>query len=525
MAGGAFNNAVIRLDTNPTGVFYSGQEVAGSVIFYLEHPIKFSVIYMQFLGEANSFWTESEIETVNGIEKHKLVKYVGREEYFNFNQELAGGGGAGVSHLPAHGQSFPFKFQIPFEAPSSFKGERGEVVYSMTANLVFADPSLQNESVTKHFTVVAPFDLNMGSPKIRQPIDIEFEEVYGCDCFCSPDPMTIRVRLPISGYCPGQVIPVAVEVDNESSVEITKITFQLFSKELYRSHRPQSEYIMPENILVTEKKGPVMGHSKKNFTYELKVPDMIAPFLENCGIIDVGYFFRVIIKLSGCHDDLQDDAEICLGLVPIRESINGEYVHPMADQLPTGPIPDRVRDSLAPPPVAAGFRGSNTSLQRVQYNPAESSYPTNPQAPYNPAGNPYPNNPPPYPSVVNNYPTEHSFQTPVSIEMKPYQDLHIGFKSDGSPYPGNVPGGNPPSYMSAVPQAPYPTGNVMPGGQPPYPTGNVVPGVHGAPSQPPYPTGGYGAPQSSYPGSAPGGNTVTPYGQGGYTPSAPPPTD
>uniref|UniRef100_A0A2A4K6V2 Arrestin C-terminal-like domain-containing protein n=1 Tax=Heliothis virescens TaxID=7102 RepID=A0A2A4K6V2_HELVI len=525
MAGGAFNNAVIRLDNNPTGIFYSGQLIEGSVIFYLEHPIKFSVICMQFLGEANSFWTETEIETVNGVEKHKLIKYVGREEYFNSNVELAGGSGAGVSHLPAHGQDFPFKFLIPSEAPSSFKGERGEVVYSMTANLIFADPSLQNESVTKNFQVVAPFDLNMGSPKIRQPINLEFEEVYGCDCFCSPDPMNIRVSLPISGYCPGQVIPVSFEVDNQSSVEITKITFQLFSKELYRSHRPQSEYIMPENILVTEKKGPVLGHSKRNFTYDLKVPDMIPPFLENCGIIDVGYFFRVIIKLSGCNDELQDEAEICLGLVPLREFTQSEYVHPMADQLPIGPIPDRGRHALAPPPVASDFRGSNNSLQKVQYNPAESSYPTNPQVHYNPQ-NAYPNSPPPYPGV--SYPTGNSFQAPVSIEMKPrpYQDYNIGFKAEGAPYPSSVPGGSPPSYMSAVPQPPYPMANVMPGGHPPYPTGHVMPGVHGAPSHPtPYPTGGHSAPQSSYPGAVPGGNSVPPYGQGGYTPSAPPPTD
>lgn len=52
----------------------------------------FSVIYIQFLGEANVSWTETEVETVGGVKNHKIVKYEGREEYFNYTYNIAGGG-------------------------------------------------------------------------------------------------------------------------------------------------------------------------------------------------------------------------------------------------------------------------------------------------------------------------------------------------------------------------------------------------------------------------------------------------
>lgn len=470
MAGG-FVKGEIKLDTKP--VYYSGQVVSGSIDFTLDNPISFSVIYIQFIGEATVSWTESEIETVNGVQNHRIINYVGREEYFNQRVTLAGG--TGVSQLSAGPQSYAFTYQLPFNAPSSLKREQGKITYSMKAHLVHADPSILVDELEKEFEVVAPFDLNLGSTLIKQPTQVEFEEVYGCDCFCSTNPVTIRVKLPYSGYCPGQVIPIAIEVVNQSSVEITKMIFQIVSKELYRSHQPPSEYILPETVLATTKKGPVMARSKRSLTCDLVVPEIIPPYLENCGIIDVGYFFRVTIKLSGCNDELQDEGEICLGLVPLRE-FTEEYVHPLADSLPTGPIPDisQAPPHLLLPPVIItnAVRSSNASLNRVQYAPTQL--------------NPY-QNPPPYPGLNSGYPGPRS-ASPAQMEMKPKleigftipADVNTGYPGAGSGYPRSGPAyptnppvrrGNPPSYEASI-QSPYPPNN-MPG--PSYTQGGFAP--------------------------------------------------
>ncbi|CAH0588224.1 unnamed protein product [Chrysodeixis includens] len=472
MAASGFCTGDINVDAEPA-VYYSGQVVSGSVVFYLEKPVNFSVLYIQFLGEASVSWSEIETQKQNGVENDKEVKYLGREEYVNLTQPLAGGAGPTQLHLGRH--NLPFRFQIPHTAPSTFKGEKGHISYSFTAYLMYPD-GVTKEELKKEIEVVAPFDLNLGSPRIKQSIDLEFEELHGCGCFCNPDPVTVRIRLPLSGYCPGQTIPVAVEVQNESNVEITKMKFQLVTKELYRSIHPASEYVLPERVLVTSKSGPVMGHTKRNFTHNLSVPDFIAPYLENCTIIDVGYFFRITIKFSGCAEDLDDEAELCIGLIPVSGFLEGEYRHPLADKLPKGPVPAAGATELLPPPAAAGINGSVTSLQHLQYTTAQTSaYPNN-------------SNPPPYPSGNVPYLSQDTFQSAESIEMKPKpgSDYEIGFKAPTAP-------GLP--YTPMFP-CPYPQQSFVAGGNAPYPT-NMAGGNNGLP----------------------------PNTQASYVPSAPPPTD
>ncbi|KAJ8718686.1 hypothetical protein PYW08_002923 [Mythimna loreyi] len=529
----AFNNGNICVDTTPEFVYYAGQVVSGSIQFKLDHPLTFSVIYIQFLGEANVSWTETEIQKVGNVRNHRIVKYEGKEEYFNHTITLAGG--IGTSTLPVGNQVIPFKFQVPFTAPSTFKGEQGKISYSMTAHLVTPENIHAHAVITKDFEVVAPFDLNTGSDRIKEPIQLEFEEMYGCDCFCfSSNPATIRVRLPVSGYCPGQAIPVSIEVDNESSVEITKMIFEILSKELYRSQHPSSEYIPPEKVMVVLKKGPVMGKSQRKFTIDMPVPEIIVPNLEHCTIIDKAYFFRITIKLSGCNDELQDEAELCLGQVPIQVFTDAPYVHPLAHSLPTGPIPNpnNTTEFLIPPP-APGNRGSNTSLQRVQYNQSQA---------YQPQG-PFSNNPPPYPYPGGNggYPTQN---TPVSMEMKarPLQGSDIGFKIPevvpigNTPYPTGGPGypTGGPGYPTSGPGYPtsgpgYPTsGPGYPTGGPGYPTSG--PGY--PTSGPGYPTSGPGYPVNAsrddpppYPANNAGSNIGRPpRNSGEYAPTAPPPS-
>lgn len=56
---------------------------------------------------------------------------------------------------------------------------------------------------------------------------MEFEEVYSCNFSCSPRPLALAIKIPQSGYCPGQVIPITVEARNESNVEVSKIVFEV----------------------------------------------------------------------------------------------------------------------------------------------------------------------------------------------------------------------------------------------------------------------------------------------------------
>lgn len=434
-----FQHGTIRLEEIPA-VYYSGQVINGSVVFDLKRPLTFSTLSIQYLGEANVLWTETEVETVQGVRQVKETKYQSHEVYFNEVQTLAGG--YGTAELPRTYQSFPFRFQIPFTSPSSFKGERGSVTYSITATMVY--PDMTKEEIKKEFDVVAPLDLNTGNPSIKEPTELVFsDEVMSC-CVCiwSSHSVTINIKLPVTGYCPGQVIPALVEVENLSGVEILKFIFEVITRELYRSRQPPSEFVPPEKVLTSIERGAVMAHSKKIFKCDVPVPKFIPANLENCSVIDIGYFFRATIKLSGCNDDLQDDTEICLGLVPINEMVQGTYRHPMAHCLPSAPIPE--------PPT---FNGSTTPINRSRQNIAQNSQ----------------DYPPPYP--VDNIP--YRADNKVQYPTKP--DRAIGFVTEETdvnppPYPGGTSSSGYPPYRNSgginIPLNTYPQGGNTPSAPP-----------------------------------------------------------
>lgn len=92
--------------------------------------------------------------------------------------------------------------------------------------------------------------------------------------------------------------------------------------------------------------------------------------------------FQATIKLSGCNDDLEDEAEICLGLVPLNETLNGVYVHPLSQSLPQGPIPDipviNQQENRQDGHQQSAYPGQNINIgfQTPAGYPTPSGYPT-----------------------------------------------------------------------------------------------------------------------------------------------------
>lgn len=53
----------------------------------------------------------------------------------------------------------------------------------------------------------------------QEPIHVQMEKTFCCFCCASP-PLSVDVRAPVSGYCPGQVIPLTIDVENKSNVQV-----------------------------------------------------------------------------------------------------------------------------------------------------------------------------------------------------------------------------------------------------------------------------------------------------------------
>ncbi|XP_023939380.2 arrestin domain-containing protein 2 [Bicyclus anynana] len=429
-------------------VFYSGQVLEGKLNFELTSPLHIFAIDAVYLGAANVEWTEVQVETYNRVRRNKQLKYIGREEYFKYTQRLS----QGPTVLEAGSHSIPLSYQIPFNCPSSFEGEKGQVKYSVTVYIIHHD-GVTTDKIEAPFDVIDPMNLNTGSPDIKNPLVMEFDQMVGCQLFCVSKPLAVSVRLPAQGVCPGQSVPVAVAVRNSASVEITKILFQITTRERFRSQQPQSEYEPPEEVLAALRRGPVLGGASAEYVFPLDVPAFLAPNMEHCTLIDIGYFFKVKIKLSGCNEDMEDEAEICIGLVPLGETDLKN--HPMPEKLPIGPLPDPNNQPPYTPSNTRTFTPSQSYQHDVQICPP---------------------GPIPYPVVAN------VADAPIfGSKNSPAGPFEIGFRAPdvsvnptlphpvpGYPYPG-LPQGQAPPY-SGLPQGQAPPYSSLPQGQGSYPT-------------------------------------------------------
>lgn len=73
---------------------------------------------------------------------------------------------SGPTELATGTHSVPFSYQIPFSCPSSFKGEKGQVTYFVKGYVILQD-GVTKETIGADFDVIAPMNLNTGSPDIK----------------------------------------------------------------------------------------------------------------------------------------------------------------------------------------------------------------------------------------------------------------------------------------------------------------------------------------------------------------------
>ncbi|XP_059062253.1 arrestin domain-containing protein 17-like [Achroia grisella] len=330
-----FKNGVITLN-EPKSVYYAGQEISGNVHFKLDTTLTFKAITLQITGAARVLWNDNETVKYHDKKYYGEVTYKGTEEYFNEVRILCGGKGA--SQLQPQSYTLSFKFQIPHTVPSSFKGNKGQVLYNIVAYIEFPDPLMPWQELTKAFTVIAPYNLYNNLPKINEPLKLVFDETLTSGCLCSPRPLNITIELPRSGFCPGDTIPIRVNAVNDSDVKVLSIILKIVVVSRYRSQTPRAELTSPEWLLVEGRTAPVAAHSRRSFVCDLILPRMMVYDLSKCSLIDVTYYFKAILKLSAWNGKRERSSEIKLGMIP-TDKTTVTWGASIADQLPKNPPP------------------------------------------------------------------------------------------------------------------------------------------------------------------------------------------
>ena len=118
---------ITLVQERPGQPFYPGSSVAGALLVSVDKPKSYTHISIQFLGRAYVHWSETQ----GSGEGSHTVHYTSSEVYVDDRQTLWTAAQSPEGRLAPGQYSFPFRFDVPSSAPSSFEGTVGSIRYEL----------------------------------------------------------------------------------------------------------------------------------------------------------------------------------------------------------------------------------------------------------------------------------------------------------------------------------------------------------------------------------------------------------
>ncbi|XP_055606257.1 arrestin domain-containing protein 3-like [Uranotaenia lowii] len=300
----------ITFDDNHHGVYLAGQTVSGQVELSLSKAKKVRSMYLKITGSASVKWSESK---GNG----KSVVCSGREEYASYQQIFLRAAEEDELQEVEIGEGvhrFRFSYKLPENSPTSFEGDFGFIRY--TIRIVLERPWKFDLTYKIAFTVVNQLDLNKVSPPLNVATVQENMKQFSCGP-CRSAPMIMTAFIPMTGYVPGQLILVTVDVANKSKKDINEIKIKLRRQVKYVS---QSPTVNTKSVFCTLVKYQCSGVNRnRSAGYERRLLIPPEPPSRSVSIIQIEYFIEVIAKVPGLYMSPRLKIPITIGTVPLTK--------------------------------------------------------------------------------------------------------------------------------------------------------------------------------------------------------------
>ncbi|KAG7213632.1 hypothetical protein KM043_002880 [Ampulex compressa] len=402
-----------RIEFERAGATYTpGEEVSGFILVDVVKQKNVRGLNITVKGEASVDWTTSKTEKDSRGHSHTRTEhYRSSERYFTFSYPLLSAHGNSSISIPIGQHKYSFKFQLPNNIPCSFEHELGHVRYTLKA--VINRPWKFDHECKAAFTVISSLDLNLRRQQCGS--------------------LDVHVRVPSTGYVPGQTIVTMVNLNNRStSVEVTKICTKLKRNIKFHASTPhRSERSVNTEVCVNKIRGP-FSH-QNTVDSHLLIPPVPPSGLEYCQIIDLKYTLNVYVHVSGMHCKIERIYPLLIGTMPLRAVPSTSMVQEYPPSLysrPTAPLVEHVENEQVPMPMPMAVHVPMPMPMPMPISvdaPMQMPMPvpmTVPQATSSPPIAPYPCDPPPtggYPGaqrtvgfVVSNQPTTsfEQFDTP-----------------------------------------------------------------------------------------------------------------
>lgn len=133
------------------------------------------------------------------------------------------------------------------------------------------------------------------------------------------DPLLMTASIPFTGYVPGQIINVNVEINNQSITRVNEVKVSLYKIINLTCQKPKQKTKLRYESTAEVSSESVPMTTKRTFDLKIKVPSL-APNILNCEVIDVKYMVEVKAKTSGLTSSPIIELPVVIGTVPLHEN-------------------------------------------------------------------------------------------------------------------------------------------------------------------------------------------------------------
>jgi len=292
--------------------FYAGYNViSGDVILDLVAPKKARNVCVHFIGLAETEWDETEYYTdSNGERQSRTVHLHETKELIHLKQIVwspPGGGSDGM--IPPGQHILPFNFDVSQykNLPPTFSNGKANIMYMLKANV--DRPWRYDHRTFLPITMLPVIDTN--DPTYDQDLHREDSKTICCLC-CADGPISVTVKSPACGWCPGEYIPVAVCLNNHASKPMKGVSLSIDYRTAMvcqRHHKTETKRIATNRT--TEEIQPETVFDQIVY---VQVPPTAPSF--KCDLVEHSYKLHFVVHLPGASINIRLDMPITIGTIP-----------------------------------------------------------------------------------------------------------------------------------------------------------------------------------------------------------------
>ena len=278
------------------GIFYTGQDVTGTVTIRTKRSKKYSNIQVSLTGEA---LVPRRHEANRKWARYELLN----QQYILWDRERATG-----NELAPGNYEFPFslRLQSPHGLPSTYESPLANISYTVEARIVKDGGILKRES--KSQTRIQVVDV----------VDINRRDLLEPKVYSTESDLSVAILLPRTGFSVHEdSIDFELEVQNPNKRCIGQVSVQLIKKSTYTDGGVSRDY---SSIVPGASTTSVAFSSHSNCSWRGSIPvPLTQPTTMNCCCIHISYYLRVSLDPMSSASLECLEAPITIGTVPFRD--------------------------------------------------------------------------------------------------------------------------------------------------------------------------------------------------------------